>query len=108
MADITDPALKDRIEGLKAIRDQARIDAERGQALLEASGAKAVTPQMIKIFAKTARQRLRIEGGGYRRDHLRALAQRAEIAEGEVRIMAAKSRLLEALGGKTSVVSVPT
>lgn len=108
VADIADPALKDRIEGLKAIRDQAKVDAERGQALLEASGAKAITPQMIKIFAKTARQRLHIEGGGYRRDHLRALAQRVEVAEGEVRIMGAKSRLLEALGGKTSVVSVPT
>ena len=27
-ADIDDPALKDRIDGLKAIRDQAKADAE--------------------------------------------------------------------------------
>ncbi len=48
------------------------------------------------------------EGGGYRRDHLRALAQRVEVAEGEVRIMRSKTRLLQALTGKTSVNSVPT
>lgn len=29
VADIDDPALKDRIGGLKAIRDQAKADAER-------------------------------------------------------------------------------
>jgi site-specific DNA recombinase len=29
---------------------------------------------MLRKFAATARQRMRIEGGGYRRDHLRALA----------------------------------
>ena len=31
---------------------------------------------------------------GYRREHPRALAQRVEVAEGEVRIMGSKSRLL--------------
>ena len=35
----------------------------------------------------TARERIRIEGGGYRRNHLRALAQRVEVADKEVRIM---------------------
>jgi len=44
VTDINDPALKDRIEGLKAIRDQARVDAERAQAMLESSGNQAVTP----------------------------------------------------------------
>ena len=85
--DISDPALKDRIDGLKAIRDQAKADAERAQAMLESSGAKAVTPQTLRKFAETARHRIRLEGGGYRCDHLRALAQRVEVADGEVRIM---------------------
>src|SRR3546814_8099753 len=44
-----------------------------------------------------SRERIRLEGGGYRRDHLRALAQRVEVAEGEVRIMGSKSRLLQTL-----------
>ena len=64
VADLDDPALKDRIDGLKAIRDQARIDAERAQAMLQNSGSKAVTPQMLNKFASTARQCIRLEGGG--------------------------------------------
>ncbi|HDZ71325.1 MAG TPA: recombinase family protein [Aurantimonas coralicida] len=108
VADIDDPTLKDRIDGLKAIRDQAKADAERAQAMLYNSGSKAVSPQMVRAFAKTARQRIRLDGGGYRRDHLRALAQRVEVAEGEVRIMGSKSRLLQALIGKNGINSVPT
>ena len=108
VADINDPALKDRIDGLKAIRDQAKADAERAQAMLQNSGSKAVTPQMLRKFASTARQRIRLDGGGYRRDHLRALAQRVEVADGEVRIMGSKSRLLQTLVANNGVNSVPT
>jgi hypothetical protein len=36
----------------------------------------------VRTFAKTTRQRIRLEGGGYRRNHLRALAQRVEVADG--------------------------
>ena len=103
-----DPALKDRIDGLKALRDQAKVDAERAQAMLDSTGPKAVTPQMVRAFAKTARQRIRLEGGGYRRDHLRALAQRVEVAEGEVRIIGSKTRLLQTLMAKPGVNAVPT
>jgi DNA invertase Pin-like site-specific DNA recombinase len=108
VADLDDPALKDRIDGLKAIRDQAKADADRAQAVLQNSGQKAVTPQMLRKFATTARQRIRLDGGGYRRDHLRALAQRVEVAEGEVRIMGSKSRLLQTLVAGSGVNSVPT
>lgn len=108
VADINDPALKDRIDGLKAIRDQAKADAERAQAMLQNSGSKSVTPQMLRKFASTARQRIRLDGGGYRRDHLRALAQRVEVADGEVRIMGSKSRLLQTLVAGSGVNSVPT
>src|SRR3546814_1050125 len=38
VADLDDPALKDRIDGLKAIRDQAKADADRAQAMLQNSG----------------------------------------------------------------------
>ncbi len=108
VADLDDPALKDRIDGLKAIRDQAKADAERVQAMLQNSGSQAVTPQMLSRFARTARERIRLEGGGYRRDHLRALAQRVEVAEGEVRITGSKSRLLQTLVANGGVASVPT
>ncbi len=55
-----------------------------------------------------ARQRIRLESGGYRRDHLRALARRVEVADGEVRIMGSKSRLLQTLVAGRGVNSVPT
>ena len=104
VADLTDPALKERIAGLKAIRDQARADAERVQAVTESSSRQAITPQMVREFASTARARIRIDGGGYRRDHLRALAQRVEVADKEVRIMGSKSQLLRALAAGPGVM----
>lgn len=107
VADIDDPALRDRIDGLKAIRDQAKADAEHALATLKHSGNQAVTPQMLSKFAHAARQRIRIEGG-YRRDHLRALAQRVEVSEGEVRIIGSKSRLLQTLVANGSTNAVPT
>ncbi|HKM55556.1 MAG TPA: recombinase family protein, partial [Isosphaeraceae bacterium] len=87
VVDLGDPALKERVAGLKTVRDQARNDSDRAQATSETTDRQAVTPAMIQKFAKTARERITIDGGGYRRDHLRALAQRIEVADGEVRIM---------------------
>ncbi len=107
VADLDDPALKDRLDGLKAVRDQARADADRAQALLSGSGRQAVTPEMLKRFARTARQRMRVGGGGYRRDHLRALAQRVEVDEGEVRIIGSKDRLLQTLAANGNAAAVP-
>ncbi len=72
VADLDDPALKERIAGLKVIRDQARADADRAQALLESPGHSALSPAMIEGFASRARERIRGTEGGYRRDHLRA------------------------------------
>ena len=40
LADLDDSALKERMAGLKAIRDQANADAERTQATLDSSGNK--------------------------------------------------------------------
>ena len=58
---------------------------------------------MLKRFARKARERIRLDGGGYRRDHLRALAQRVEVADDEVRIMGSKSELLRTLVAAYSV-----
>ena len=105
VADLDDLALKERIAGLKAIRDQARADAERAEAMLESSAQQAITPAMVQRFARTARERIRIAGGGYRRDHLRALAQRVEVADREVRIIGSKSNLLQTLTAATGVAA---
>ena len=76
--------------------------------------ALAVTPQMLRQFANRARKRMRADEGGYRRDHLRLLAQRVEVADKEVRIMGSKSDLLRTLvalsssGVKSDTLGVPS
>ncbi len=102
---MNDPVLKERMAGLKAIRDQAKADAERTLATLYSTGSQAITLDMIEDFSRTAREGQRLEGGGYRRDHLRALAQRVEVADDEVRIMGSKSELLRTLVAASSVQS---
>jgi site-specific DNA recombinase len=104
VADLDDPALKERIAGLKAIRDQAQA-AHRAQAMAESAGQQAITPAMVQKFARTASERIRIDGGGYRREHLRALAQRVEVADGEVRIMGSKGDLLRTLAAASGIKS---
>ncbi|GLS38920.1 hypothetical protein GCM10010869_45170 [Mesorhizobium tianshanense] len=71
--------------------------------MLDSTGNQAVMPDMIEGFANVARERLRLEGGGYWRDHLRTLAQRVEVADTEVRIMGSKSELLRTLVAASSV-----
>ena len=111
VADLADPMLKDRIAELKAVRDQARADAERAQEAIDRTGP-VITPQALKTFARQARRRMRTENGGYRRDHLRALAQRVEVDAKEVRIMGSKSELLRTLvaasSAKTAGFGVPS
>lgn len=110
VAELDDPALKQRVADLKATRDQARADAERTSQAIDGVGA-AITPAHIAAFAEKARERIRLPGGGYRRDHLRALAQRVEVADGEVRIMGSKGDLLRTLtaaaGVKSATPGVP-
>jgi site-specific DNA recombinase len=55
---------------------------------------------------------MRTENGDYRRDHLRALVQRVEVDQKELRIMGSKSALLRALvaasSAKTAGFGVPS
>ena len=101
VTDLSDLMLKDRIAELKAIRDQARADAERAEGAIDRLGP-TITTRSIKAFARTARKRMRIEGGGYRCDYLRALAQRVEVDAQELRIMGSKSELLRTLVAASS------
>jgi hypothetical protein len=65
-----------------------------------------------KAFADRARRRMRTASGGYRRDHLRALAQRVEVDTKEVRIMGSKGVLLRILvatsGTKSAGFGMPS
>jgi site-specific DNA recombinase len=58
---------------------------------------------MVLKFVRPARERIEIDGGGYRRDHLRALAQRVEVADREIRIIGSKSNLLQMLTAAAGV-----
>ncbi len=66
---------------------------------------------MIAGFARRARERIRGSEGGYRRDHLRALAQRVEVADDAIRIMGSKTELLRTLiaghGRQSAAIGVP-
>jgi site-specific DNA recombinase len=104
VADLGDDSLKERIAELRALKAQAEADAERAAIALEGIGAE-ITPAKLHSFAAVARQRLHGPDGGYRRDHLRALAQRVEVAEGEVRIMGSRSNLLRTLAAASGVAS---
>ncbi|WP_461346021.1 recombinase family protein [Bradyrhizobium sp. USDA 4451] len=111
IAHVSDPLLKERVTELKSVRDQARADAQRAEGALDRAGP-SITPQALKTFASQARRRMRTESGGYRRDHLRALAQRIEVDAKEVRIMGSKSVLLRTLvaasGAKSTAFGVPS
>jgi site-specific DNA recombinase len=110
VTDLSDLMLKDRIAELKAIRDQARADVERAEGAIGRVGP-AITTQSIEAFARTARKRMRIEGA-YRRDYLRARAQRVEVDAKELGIMGSKSELLRNLvaasSAKTAGFGVPS
>jgi len=103
MVDKDDETAKERMAGLKGLRDQAKADAERTQSALDGEGSEAISIDMLKSFARKARERIHLDDGGYRRDHLRALAQRVEVADDEVRIMGSKSELLRTLVAASSV-----
>ena len=106
VAELHDPALKEPIVSIRTIRGQAQADAARAVIMLETSGQHAITPQMVQKFARTARDRIRIDGGGYRRDHLRALAQRMEAADREVHIVGSNNGLLRTLTAAGGVEAV--
>jgi site-specific DNA recombinase len=102
VADIGDPALKGRLAELNTIRDHARADAERAASAIERAGPE-LTRDKVTAFAKAARKRMRNSDGTYRRDHLRAVAQRIEVTPTEARIMGSRTELLRSLAAAASV-----
>ena len=97
VADLDDPALKERVAELSAIRDQARADAERAAGAIERAGPD-LTEEKVEAFVAAARKRLRKSDGTYRRDHLRAVAQRIEVIDKtQARIMGSRTALLKTL-----------
>ncbi len=101
--DASDSSLKDRVAELTAIREQTRTDADRAVAAVERIGP-AITTESLHAFALAARRKLRNEDGTYRRDHLRAVAQRVEVvSRKEVRILGSRTELLCTLTAASGV-----
>ena len=98
----------DRAEGDPRPVPRRRI---AGRRCAGSARAEHHTPQALKTFASQTRRRMRTEAGSYRRDHLRALAQRVEVDVIEVRIIGSKSVLLRILvaasSAKTAVLECP-
>ncbi len=109
--DPAESALSERIAGLTAIREQARADAARIEAMLKTSTHNALTGAAVRELATEARTQLRHGEGGYRRDHVRAFAQRVEVADDAIYIKGSKGTLLRTLvalkGGKSAGIGVP-
>lgn len=105
LVDLNDASLKERIAELTAIRDQARLDTERAAAAMERVGP-TINVDTLKSFASSARRKLRNRDGSYRRDHLRALAQRVEVvSKTEVRLVGNRTDLLRTLVASSGVES---
>ncbi|PVM71715.1 hypothetical protein DDF65_23625 [Caulobacter radicis] len=110
VADTADQDFKGRMKELAAIRDEARADADRAEAAIERLGP-SLTPQKLETFAQAAKQRLRAEDGSYRREHVRAVAQRVEVlSTKEIQIMGNRTDLLRTLvassGETTAIIEV--
>lgn len=110
VASLDDPELKDRIDRLKAARDEAKADGQRAEALLSTSGRKAITPEVLREFATRTRQRLRRPDGRFRRQNFHRLAQRVEVHNRHIRIVGSKADLFQTLmllGSEKSLGVVP-
>lgn len=55
MVDKDDAAAKERIAGLKALRDQSTANAERTPATLDSAGSQSISLAMIDDSSRTAR-----------------------------------------------------
>ena len=112
LASPSDPQLKVRIGDLVSQRDTAIEDAGRAERAIERLGP-LVTPDLLRKFAKATRKMLRAEDGTYRRDLLRAVAQRVEVHSPTSLVISGCRvelfRTLAATGGvKEAALAVPT
>ena len=97
MLSASDGSLKERVDELSRIRDQARLDAERIISSVERV-APNITADSLNRFASAARRKLRDRECGYRRDHIRSLTQRVEVvSKTEARIIGSRTALMRAL-----------
>lgn len=77
--------------------NQARADAVGTEAMLKSSAHQGLTGPAVRELAREPRTGLRLGRGGYRRDHVRAVAQHVEVADDAIYINGNKDALLRTL-----------
>ena len=104
--------MKARIDEQRDTRDGLEGEAKRAATAIDRIGPHP-TPDLLRQLALATRQMLRDENGAYRRDLLKAVAQRVEVAsKTHLRISGCKVELLRTLSANTGVemaaLDVPT
>ena len=108
----SDPDLKDQMQELKKQRDTASADADRAERAIDRLGP-IITPQLLTQFAEATRKALRNEDGTFRREILRAIAQRVEIkSKVELEVAGCQVELFRSLaasnGVKAAALAIPS
>ncbi|WP_299005953.1 recombinase family protein [uncultured Caulobacter sp.] len=103
VADASDPSLKARLNELRDTRDSLQGEAQRAAAAMDRMGPN-LTPDLLRRFAEATRVMLRDENGIYRRDLLKAVAQRIEVtSKTAMKISGCKVELLRTLSANNGV-----
>jgi site-specific DNA recombinase len=101
--DANDPDLKERIDEFKALKDTATADADRAERAITRLGP-IITPELLERFAEATRKALRNEDGTFRREILRAIAQRVIIySPTELEVSGCKVELFRSLAATNDV-----
>lgn len=81
-----EPCFREHLSGLHAIRDRARNDVKRAQAVLGHTTPRMVTPAMLRKFVNTVRRRVLSGENPFRRAYGRTLIGRIDVDLGQVLI----------------------
>ena len=107
IADPSDPTLKDRVASIKTERDIAKAAFDR--AVGEMTPEARITDDKIAAFVATMRQNVLSGDTAFRRAYLRAVIDKVEVDDAEIRIHGRKT-VLERLvmGGGAAPAGVPS
>jgi DNA invertase Pin-like site-specific DNA recombinase len=111
LIDPSERSLKQRVAELQSLRDAAEGDAQRAASAIERITPN-LTPDLLRRFSEATREMFRDNNGAYRRDLIRAVAQKVELlSPTEARICGSKVELLRTLattyGVETAALDVP-
>lgn len=103
--DPTDASLKQRVITIKAQRDKAEGDAQRAASAIDRI-TPTLTPDLLRRFSEATREMFRDDKGAYRRDLIRAVAQKVELlSPHEAKICGSRVELLRTLASNNGVES---